>query len=56
MGWATLPFRPAAPVRNARPAALTSSAFRPCGCCPAPSSGLPVALSPPAPFRGVCGF
>jgi len=51
MGWATLPFRPAAPDRNAR-AALTSSSFRPCGCCPAPPAGLPVASSPPTPFRG----
>ncbi len=42
MGWATLPFRPAAPGRNARQAALTYSAFRSCGCCPAPPAGLPV--------------
>ncbi|KAJ8138883.1 hypothetical protein OY671_007904, partial [Metschnikowia pulcherrima] len=36
--------------------ALTSSAFRSFGCCPASPAGSPVALSPPTPFRGVCGF
>lgn len=53
--WASLPSRPAAPGRNAR-AALTSSSFQPFGCCPAPSAGLPVALSPPTPLRGACAL
>ncbi len=51
MGWATLPFRPAAPGRNAR-AALTSSAFRPFGCCPAPPAGLPVRFFAAHPIPG----
>ena len=52
MGWASLPFKPAAPGRNAR-AALTFSSFRPFRCGPAPPAGLPVALRRP-PHSGVC--
>lgn len=45
---ASLPFRPAAPQRAV---GASSTAFRSCGCCPAPSAGLLIASSPSTPFR-----